>query len=203
MIHESTVIEDGAIIGDNVKIGPFCYIKSCVTIEDDCELASHISLGTSPQSQEPANPNGRVIIREGTLIKEFVTVNQPCKEKTIVGKNCILMSISHIAHDCLVGNNVILTSGSGLSGYCVVGDGTVISGLCHIHQFSKIGRYCMIGSSTFFKGDSPDGLVWVSNGKVAVPLKVNKNGLDRHNPIDREEVEIKALKFLQEYSCRV
>ena len=38
MIHSSSVIDKGAKIGENVKIGPFCYVGSQVQIEDDSEL---------------------------------------------------------------------------------------------------------------------------------------------------------------------
>ena len=34
MIHNSSVIEKGAIIWNNVKVGPFCYIVPKVKIDD-------------------------------------------------------------------------------------------------------------------------------------------------------------------------
>ena len=38
MIHNSCVIEKEAKIGNNVKVGPFCYIGPKVKIDDDVEL---------------------------------------------------------------------------------------------------------------------------------------------------------------------
>lgn len=203
MIHESSIIEAGAVIGENVTIGPFCYIKGCVTIQDNCQIASHVVIGSEPQSvKEGGNPDGRVIIGEGTTVREFATIHQPCRDETIIGKNCLIMANTIVSHDCIVGDNVILTSCSGLSGYCRIGDGTIISALCHIHQFAEIGRYCMIGSSTYFKGTSPDGLVWISKGKVAIPLKVNVVGLDRHNPLDKEAIIRTARLFIEEHNAQ-
>ena len=201
MIHPTSIIEDGAQIGQNVKIGPFCYIKSCVTIEDNCELVSHVVLGSEPQSTEYVDPTGRVIIGKGSVLREFVTIHRPCRALTQIGKNCFLMAVTHVAHDCIVGDHVTIVNCSGLSGYCRVGNGTVISGLCHIHQHAVIGRYCMIGSSTLFKGTSPDGLVWVMSNKIASPLKINAVGLDRHNPPDRDAIETQAVEFLRNYAA--
>ena len=66
-IHSSAVIEDGAIIGKNVSIGPFAYIGSNVIIGDNTTVAtnaviegrttigknnrifSHSAVGTIPQ----------------------------------------------------------------------------------------------------------------------------------------------------------
>ncbi len=42
MIHPSAVIEAGAKIGANVRIGPFCYIGANVELGDNCILESHV-----------------------------------------------------------------------------------------------------------------------------------------------------------------
>jgi len=41
LIHPSAVIEDGAILGDNVSVGPFAYIGKKVRIGDNTTVASH------------------------------------------------------------------------------------------------------------------------------------------------------------------
>ncbi len=41
-IHPTAVIEAGAVIGANVKIGPFCYVDSKVEIGEGTELLSHV-----------------------------------------------------------------------------------------------------------------------------------------------------------------
>ena len=41
-IHNTAIIEDGAIIGNNVEIGAFCVIGKNVKIGDGCILKPHI-----------------------------------------------------------------------------------------------------------------------------------------------------------------
>ena len=43
-IHPTAVIEDGAKIGMDVKIGPFCVIDAQVTLGDGVELVSHVAV---------------------------------------------------------------------------------------------------------------------------------------------------------------
>ena len=43
-IHPTAIIEEGAQIGTDVEIGPYCVIGSGVTIGDGCQLKSHVSL---------------------------------------------------------------------------------------------------------------------------------------------------------------
>ena len=41
-IHPTAIIEEGAQIGLDVEIGPFCVIGSDVIIGDGCQLKSHV-----------------------------------------------------------------------------------------------------------------------------------------------------------------
>ena len=43
-IHPTAIIEEGAQIGVDVKIGPYCVISSGVSIGDGCQLKSHVIL---------------------------------------------------------------------------------------------------------------------------------------------------------------
>ena len=93
MIHNSSVIEDGAKIGKNVKVGPFSYIGSKVIIDDDVELISNVhvegntqigkgtkifpfaSLGTQPQDLKYKGEFNSLEIGENNTIREYVTIN--------------------------------------------------------------------------------------------------------------------------------
>ena len=44
MIHKSSIISNKAIIGKEVKIGPFCYIGENVVLSDGVELISNIHI---------------------------------------------------------------------------------------------------------------------------------------------------------------
>ena len=41
LIHASAVIENGAVLGENVSVGPFAYIGAKVKIGDNTSVASH------------------------------------------------------------------------------------------------------------------------------------------------------------------
>ena len=43
-IHPTSIVEDGAQIGADVEIGPYCVIGLGVTIGDGCRLKSHVTL---------------------------------------------------------------------------------------------------------------------------------------------------------------
>ena len=117
---------------------------------------------------------------EGTTIREYTTINRGTTQsfKTTVGKNCLLMSYVHLAHDCHVGNGVILSNVVQLAGHVTVEDKAIISGLTAVHQFVRIGRHSFIGGCSRVSKDIPPFLKAVGN-----PVKLyglNTIGLQRH-----------------------
>ena len=166
MIHETAIISTYATISENVKIGPYCIIDGGVSIEEGCELISHIhlsgntkigknnkffpfsSVGLIPQDLKYSGENSRLIIGENNIFRENVTVNPGTKNGGMVTKienNCLFMVGSHVAHDCQISSNVILANNATLAGHVVISSNAIIGGLSAIHQFVRIGKYAMIG----------------------------------------------------------
>ena len=44
LIHPSSTISDSVLIGENVKVGPYCNIEGNISIGDGTELKSHVSI---------------------------------------------------------------------------------------------------------------------------------------------------------------
>lgn len=215
-IHPTAVIEEGAIIGENVKIGPYCVIGPNVKLGDNVELKSHVaidgytsigdgtivwpfaSLGSAPQDLKFKGEKSALIIGKNNKIREHVTMNpgtEGDKMKTVVGDNCLFMTASHVAHDCVVGNNVILANNATLAGHVEVGDHAIIGGLSAVHQFCRIGAHAMIGGMSAVEHDViPFGLV---KGERAQLAGLNYIGLERRG-FTKEQVQglLRAFKAL-------
>src|SRR6476659_8793665 len=164
-IHPSAIISPKAAIGHRVVIGPFAIIGDGCEVGDDCEIAPRATLerdvklangvkigigsviGGAPQDLKYAGEPTSVEIGEGTVVREYTTINRGTSQsfKTTVGRNCLLMSYVHLAHDCHIGNNVILSNVVQLAGHVVVEDKAIISGLSAAHQFVRIGWQRFIG----------------------------------------------------------
>ena len=43
-VHSTSVVEDGAVIGAGVEIGPFCHIGPRAVLEEGVQLRSHVSV---------------------------------------------------------------------------------------------------------------------------------------------------------------
>jgi UDP-N-acetylglucosamine acyltransferase len=186
-----------AIVGEGCTIGPGCVIAPRATLERNVTLGRSVKvgigtiLGGAPQDLKYAGEETTVEIGDGTVIREYATINRGTAHsfKTTVGKNCLLMSYVHIAHDCVIGNHVILSNVVQLAGHVTIDERAILSGLSAVHQFARIGRNSFIGGCSRVAKDIPPFLKAVGN-----PVKLyglNTVGLQRSG---MEEETIRELK---------
>lgn len=202
MINMKAIIEDGAIIGEGTIVEPFAYVskdakigKNCIikqgariigdtTIGDNSTIYSYAIVGDIPQdiSYKKEQKTGLIIGKNAT-IREFCTINSGTSKGdgyTRIGDNAFIMAYCHIAHDCILGNNVILANNATLAGHVEIGDFSVVGGLTPIHQFVKVGSYCMIAGASALSQDVPD--FCLAEGNRAYVRGLNIVGLRRHKP---------------------
>ena len=105
------------------------------------------------------------------------------------------MAYVHIAHDCKIGNNVVMANAATLAGHVLVEDSAVIGGLVAIHQYTRIGRYAMVGGFSGIGQDIPPYMI--ASGSRAKLYGPNTIGLKRHGFSDTTINGIKkAYKIL-------
>ena len=205
-VHPSSVIEDGARLGANVAIGPFCHIGPDVVLGDGVELVSHVavhgrttigartrifpfaSIGHQPQDLKFHGEASTLEIGEDCLIREGVTMNPGTEGgglRTKVGNRCTLLANSHVAHDCEVGDNVILSNNVMLAGHTRVGDFVIMGGGSALHQFARVGAHAFVGGLAAVENDViPYGMAL---GNRAYLAGLNLVGLKRRG-FSREEI---------------
>jgi len=166
-----------AILGDNIEIGPFAFVDDDVEIGDGCKIFPHATIfqyvkmgkncqiypgavvGAVPQDLKFEGEVTSVEIGDNVTIRECATINRGTKASgkyvTKVGNDTLIMSYSHVAHDCVIGNHCILVSYVGLAGETVVDDWAIIGGGSKAHQFSKIGCHAMVGGMSRINKDVP------------------------------------------------
>ena len=204
-IHKTAVIEEGAIIGDNVIIGPFVTVSSQTiignntiidahvviagktTIGENNHIFSHAVIGSIPQDLKFNGEAVELIIGNHNKIREFTLLNPGTEgggRITTIGNSNLLMAYVHLGHDVIIGNNCILANGATLAGHVELGNNVVIGGLTPIHQFVKIGDYAMIGGASALTQDIPP--YCLAEGNRATLRGLNLTGLRR--AIDRSDI---------------
>lgn len=205
MIHKTALIESNAKISKDVSIGAYSIIGPNVEIGEGTIIQSHVnitgntvigafnkiypfaSIGNDPQDLKFEGEITKLEIGNNNKIREYVTINPGTKGgggKTRVGNNCLFMVSSHIAHDCVVGNNVILANNVPLGGHSHIDDHVIIGGNSAVQQFTRVGKFAMIGGMCgVVKDVIPYGLV---HGNRSILQGLNLIGLRRQNISNKE-----------------
>ena len=216
-IHQTAIIEDGAIIANDVTIGAFTIIGANVKIEEGTtvgshtlieghtnigknnKIYSHAVLGTDPQDLKFNGEETFLIIGDNNTIREhtFINTGTAGGYKTIIGNGNLIMGHVHMGHDCIIEDNIVIANSTVLAGHVEIASNAVIGGISAIHQFCKVGEFAMLGGGSIVVQDIPP--YCVCEGNRASLRGLNINGLRRHfqNKEDRSQIK-KAYKQLFE-----
>ena len=197
-VHSTALVDPGARIHPTASIGAFSIIGPAVTVGADVEIGHHCVLegrvelapgvkighgsilGGRPQDLKfkEGTPSG-VRIGAKTVVREYVTIHRATRADgwTDVGAGCLVMAMSHIAHDCKVGDGAIIINYAGITGHCEIGECATIGGLTGMVPFTRIGAYAYVGGVSKVNADVPPYML--VDGSPAVVRGVNVVGLRR------------------------
>jgi UDP-N-acetylglucosamine acyltransferase len=173
------VIEEHVEIGDNTVIGSGVVIKPHTRIGRDCQIHAGAVLGGPPQDTKFRGEVSYLIIGDGNIVREYVTIHRATGEEnaTIIGDGNMIMAYSHLGHNCEIGNDVIMANQVGISGHVVIEDRVVIGGMVGIHQYVRIGKLAMIGGFSKVVQDVPPFMM--ADGRPSKVYGLNVRGLRR------------------------
>jgi len=210
-LHPTAIIQDGAILGEDVFIGAYAVIERGASLGSRSVVKAHAVVKEYARIQEEVTVNHFAVvggdpqiigfdskissfveIGANTVIGEGVTIHRSYEEggRTRVGKNCFLMGNSHIAHDCQLGDHTILANGALLGGHVEVGESVFVGGGAAVHQFVRIGSGVMVGGLAEISVDVPPFLL-ISGRNQSSGL--NRIGLSRNNIAQASIAELKKL----------
>lgn len=211
-IHPTAIIEEGALLDDDVSVGPYCVVGGGVRLGKSVRLVSHVfvegnteigedctvhpfaTIGLPPQDVKYKGEPTRVKIGRGNVIREYVSIHRASvggDGETTIGDGNFLMAYVHVAHDCKLGSGIIIANTVGLSGHVQIEDHAVIGGMVGVHQFARIGAYAMVGGYSRIAQDIPPFMM-ASGADRAKLYGVNAVGLKRHGFSEETVNELKS-----------
>lgn len=222
-IHPTAIVDPKAELGVNVEIGPYAVIGPDVEIGDGTKIGAHAILdgfvkigqdnqiftgaivGCRPQDLKYKGEKTVLIIGDRNMIREYTTLSPGTEGgggETRVGNDNLIMTATHLAHDCILGNNIIISHGTAIAGHVIIEDQAVIGGLVGIHQFTKVGRMAMVGAHTKLVKDIPPFML--VEGNPATVHGINIVGLRRNGISPEVRLQLKrAFKILYRSNLNV
>ena len=187
-IHPTAVIDPGAKIGSECRVGPFCVIGPNVVLGEGCDVKPHAVIvgdtalgpqctvfpgavvGEVPQDLKYRGEATRLRVGARNTIREGVTLNIGTAGGgglTTIGDDNLFMTGSHVGHDATIGSGCVFANQVAIAGHCEIGDRVIVGGLSGVHQWVRIGTGAIIGAVTMVTNDViPYGLVQGPRGEL-------------------------------------
>lgn len=197
-IHHTAIVDAGAQLGADVRIGPYAVIGPDVAIGDGCEIGAHAVihgptrigrhnrihahavLGGDPQDKKFKGERTELVVGDGNVIREFCTLNRGTGDGggvTRIGDDNWILAYVHIAHDCQVGSHCVFSNNAALAGHVIVEDFVVLGGYSLLHQFCRVGAHAFTAMGAKINADVPPYVL--VGGNYAQPRGINAEGLRR------------------------
>ncbi len=198
-IHPTAVIDPTASVADDARIGPGAIVGAHAVIGPGCRVDAHgivgphtvlgagchvfsfAVVGAAAQDRRTApDAAHRLACGEGNIFREGVTVSRGTAHGgglTRLGDGNLLMTHSHVGHDCVLGDHNTLANGVSLAGHVEVGERVTFGGHAAVHQFARVGDLALVAANAMVSRDVPP--YCIAAGDRATARGLNTTGLRR------------------------
>ena len=144
------VVEDDVRVGGGCEIGAHAVVKRFTTLGRRNRVGEHATLGGEPQDVKFRGERSGLVVGDENVIREYATLHRASGEgqETRVGSRNFLMVGVHVAHNCEVGDDNVFANGAALAGHVRVEDHVFLASNVGAHQFTRFGRFAMVGGKS-------------------------------------------------------
>ena len=178
-IHDTAIIELGAVIGNNNTIKAGAIIKAGAVIGNDNYIGEYCIIAANAEKVGYLDKQGKASIGHNNHLTKFVTIDAGTEHVTYIGDNNLFLRGSHIGHDVSMLNNCTIACNVAVGGFAIINSWVNIGLNASIHPRSILALGTMLGAGSFYKAKSIDEFkIWA--GQPAKIKKDNKIGKDRY-----------------------
>jgi len=153
ILGQNVVIGNGVTIGQNVKIGHNSVILDNTIIGDNVTIGCNNTIGGVGFGYEKDEFGeyklikhiGNVVINSGVEIGNNTCIDRGVIGSTIIGENCKIDNLVHIAHGVNIGKNSLIIANSMIAGSVTIGDNVWVAPSTSIINGIGIGNNSMTG----------------------------------------------------------
>ena len=131
-IHESSYVDDGAVIGDGTKVWHFCHVMSGAVIGERCSLGQNVVVMPGTHLGNNVKIQNNVSIYEGVELEDDVFCGPSMVFTNVINPRSAV-SRKHeyqrtlVRRGATIGANATIVCGATLGEYAFVGAGAVVT----------------------------------------------------------------------------
>jgi len=130
--HETAVIDDGCVIGDNTKIWHFSHIMTGCTIGERCNLGQNVVVSPQVNLGNNVKVQNNVSIYTGVICEDDVFLGPSCVFTNVINPRSAIIrrdeyKSTRVKKGATIGANATIICGNDIGAYALIGAGAVIT----------------------------------------------------------------------------
>jgi UDP-2-acetamido-3-amino-2,3-dideoxy-glucuronate N-acetyltransferase len=163
--HESSYIDDGAVIGRGTRIWHFCHVMPGAVIGERCNLGQNVVVMGGTRLGNNVKVQNNVSIYEGVTLEDDVFCGPSCVFTNVTNPRSHISRKAEyrptlVRRGATIGANATIISGITLGEYSFIGAGAVVT--ADVPAFAlmvgvparRVGWMCQCGVRLVLAGDS-------------------------------------------------
>lgn len=131
-IHESSYVDDGAIISPGTKIWHFCHILAGTVIGENCSIGQNVMIGPNVKLGNGCKIQNNVSLYAGVELADDVFCGPSCVFTNVNNPRANVsrkdeFRLTPVGRGASIGANATIVCGHSLGEYCFIGAGAVIT----------------------------------------------------------------------------
>jgi len=132
LIHESSYVDDGAVIGPGTKIWHFCHILSGTVIGEQCSIGQNAMIGPKVRVGNGCKIQNNVSLYEGVELADDVFCGPSSVFTNVLNPRAHVnrkaeFRATPVGRGATIGANATIVCGHSLGAYCLIGAGAVVT----------------------------------------------------------------------------
>ena len=131
-VHESSYVDDGAVVGEGTKIWHFSHIMAGAKIGEKCSIGQNVNIGSKAVLGNGVKVQNNVSIYDDVIIEDDVFCGPSCVFTNVINPRSFVerkdeYKTTLIKKGASIGANATIVCGVTLGRYSFVGAGSVVT----------------------------------------------------------------------------
>jgi UDP-2-acetamido-3-amino-2,3-dideoxy-glucuronate N-acetyltransferase len=132
LIHVSSYVDDGAVIGRGTKIWHFCHVLAGTVIGENCSIGQNVMIGPRVKVGNGCKVQNNVSLYDGVELSDDVFCGPSCVFTNVNNPRANVsrkdeFRTTPIGRGATIGANATIVCGKSLGEYCFIGAGSVVT----------------------------------------------------------------------------
>lgn len=130
--HETAVVDESVVIGENTKIWHFSHVQSGVQIGKNCTLGQNVNISNNVTIGDGVKVQNNVSVYEGVTLEDYVFCGPSCVFTNDLTPRSRFPKNHHyqktrICHDATLGANCTIVCGHEVGHHATIAAGAVVT----------------------------------------------------------------------------